>query len=173
MLDKALKYAPLAGLASSAYNLISAPKAAAKQAGQISQVGATQRAVGESLVSQAQAGQLNPADAYNIQQWQQQAIASANAYYAQAGLSDSSMHTKAISDIQAQAVAYQQQAIQTMLTQGVNILNGLNATQVAGINAETAASKDAAAQSQAFLNALGQYGSWLNTQPKTGAAPAG
>ena len=173
MLDKALKYAPLGGLAASGYNLLNAPKLAQKQAAQIGQVGADQQAVGKQLISQAQAGQLNPADAYNIQQWQQQAIASANAYYAKAGLSDSSMHTQAISDIQAKAVAYQQQFIQDMLTQGVNILNGLNATQVAGINAETAASKDAAAQSQAFLNALGQYGSWLNTQPKTGAAPAG
>ena len=71
------------------------------------------------ILDQYNSGQLNPADQYNIAKWAQDAKASKQQYYAQAGLSDSSMATQDIASIDAQASAMRDQALQNMLQGGL------------------------------------------------------
>ena len=113
---------------------------------------------GNTLLNQAMNGQLNPGDQARIAQDRQQALARTQAYYAQAGLSDSSMAQSAMTDINAR---YDQAAYQ--ITQGYY----QQAMQAAGItNLQTAqqvqlqmqADQQAQAAQANFFNVLMMYG---------------
>jgi hypothetical protein len=119
-LDKAVKYGPLALQGG---NMLMNRGLAKKYSSQFADVGKTQRDVANSMVADAQAGRINPADQYAIDQWAQGAIAQAKQYYAKAGLSDSSMATSAIADINNRAAAMKEKARMDLLTTGMNALN--------------------------------------------------
>ena len=72
------------------------------------------------ILDQYNSGQLNAADQYSIAIWAQDSKAKKQQYYAQAGLSDSSMATQDIAQIDAQAGAMRDQALQNMLQGGLN-----------------------------------------------------
>lgn len=72
-----------------------------------------------SILDQFNKGQLNAADQYNIAKWAQDSKAKKQQYYAQAGLSDSSMATQDIASIDAQAGAMRDQALNNMLQVGL------------------------------------------------------
>ena len=73
-----------------------------------------------SILDQYNKGQLNASDQYNIAKWAQDAKASKQQYYANAGLADSSMAKQDIAGIDAQASAMRDQALQNMLQGGLN-----------------------------------------------------
>lgn len=72
-------------------------------------------ALASSLVNQYNSGQLNAGDAASIAQWQQGQEEATKQYYANAGLSDSSMEQQAIGQVHAQAVQMRQQALNNYL----------------------------------------------------------
>ena len=160
-------YGPL-GL--TATNLLMNKGAQNKFASQMANVGSTQTAAANTMLSDAQAGKVNPADAYNIKTWADQAKAQAKQYYASAGLSDSSMATQAMADIDARANGMVQNALQTQLTTALNQLNISDQNQINAIKAEMAANSAAGTQGTAFLNALALYSA--GPYSKTAATPA-
>ena len=81
---------------------------------------APSQAVSNSILAQYQSGQLNAADQYSIAKWAQDTKASKQAYYAKAGLADSSMAQQDIAQVDAQAGAMRDQALQNMLQGGLN-----------------------------------------------------
>lgn len=162
-MDKVLnglaKYGPL-GLG--AASILGNRGAAKKAAGQIREVGGPQRAIANDMITQAQAGNINQADQYQIDQWKQGAIAQSRAYYAKAGISDSSMAQNAEAEINAKATAMHEQARQQLLQTGLETLNITDKTQVAAIQAELAGDQQTQQQITQFMNA---YGSWLRALP--------
>jgi hypothetical protein len=174
ILDKVLKFGPLAlgGLGLLSQRKANNPANPSSTPGQIKELAAPLTKVGTDLIAQAQAGQLNPADAYRIEQWRKDAVTQAEQYYAKAGISDSSMKAGAIADINARAVAMQQQAQQNLLQQGINTLQAADQFAMQGIQAEAQGNTQLATQATNFLSA---YGNWLRAMPAlTGgtAAPA-
>jgi hypothetical protein len=166
-LDTALKYGPLAlGVGGAVYNRY----AASQYAKQLKNVGADQRAVGESLIQQYQSGKLNPADQYAIDQWEQGAVSQMKDYYARAGMADSSVAQNAAAEIHNKAVAMKQQALNNLLTMGTNILNTTDQYQQMAIQAEMQGDQAMAQNALLFLSA---YGSWLRGMPQlTGGSRA-
>lgn len=71
------------------------------------------------ILAQYQSGQLNASDQYSIAKWAQDTKASKQDYYAKSGLSDSSMATQDIAQVDAQAGAMRDQALQNMLQGGL------------------------------------------------------
>ena len=128
----------------------------------------------QQLLAQFKAGQINPSDAYAIQQWQQTQQAQSDQYFAQAGLSNSSMHQQASSQIAAQAEAMRQQAVQNLLTQGLSAAGVANPTLVAGVNAGLQQDNAAMTTMSNFIATLakmntgGGSGGGSNTQTQTG-----
>lgn len=166
MFDKAMKYGPLA---LGAAGMLQQNSASKKAVGKYGELGGTQRGVANEMIQQAQAGQINPADQYSIDQWQQQAIAQAQQYYSKAGLSDSSMANGAINEIKAKATAMKEQARQQLLQTGITALNTVDKYSAAAIQAEMAGDQAAAAQATNFLSS---YGNWLRALPTlTGQQP--
>ena len=153
--------APYASLASNLYAMQKAGSAAdalKKSAG-------TTGNVGSKLLSNFQSGQLSGADQQAIAQYGTQQTAAVNDYYAKAGLSNSSMHTQALQQVQQQAETMRQQALQNMLSQGLSATGTTNNALTAAANAGLAQSKDTSAAMQDFMKALSQ----MNAQP--GATP--
>lgn len=123
--------APYAGLAASVYGQ-------RQQAGAQKQFQKLAQPVSDAsnqLLNQFKAGQLNPTDQYAIAQWSDQAKAQAKQYYAKAGLSNSSMEQSALAQIDAQGENMRQQAVQSLLTNGLKAAGVANPTLTAGINA--------------------------------------
>jgi len=94
---------------------IQAPVAKAQAAAE------TQKAeVSQQIMSQYQSGKLNASDAQQIDDWKTAQIAQSRAYYAKAGLSDSSMEHQAEASIEKTAVGMRDQALQNMLKTGIS-----------------------------------------------------
>ena len=136
--------------------------------GQFNNIAAGTKAASDALLQQFKSGTLNGADAFAIQQWAQQSKAAVDQYYAKAGLSNSSMHTDAVNQINAQAEAMRQQAIQNLLTQGLKAAGVSDPTLVAGINAGLKQDDQSMQAMQNFLNQLSK----MNT-PVPAPAPTG
>ena len=159
-LDALAKYGPL-GL--SAANIASQKKLAGQSGQKIAGIGATQNAVAQQQISDAQAGKINPADQAAIDQWKQQAKAQALQYFAKAGLSDSSMAQQSLADIDAKGAQMFEQARQQLLQAGISTLNITDKYQLAAVNAEMQASQASSQQMGQFLNT---YGQWMSQTPK-------
>lgn len=72
-----------------------------------------------SILDQFNKGQLNASDQYSIAKWAEDTKAKKQQYYQQAGLADSSMAQQDIAQIDAQAGAMRDQALQNMLQGGL------------------------------------------------------
>lgn len=151
--DTALKYGPLAlGTAGALTN-----RGASKELpAQLNALGGPQRDAATSLISAYNTGKLPDAQEGAFAQAERDAIAKSRAYFAKAGLSDSSMAQGQESDIHAQFAAKRQQALMTMLTTGLDTLNITDENTRSAILTELQINKDMGQQTQAFLNAAGQ-----------------
>lgn len=172
IMDKVLKYGPLA---LGAAGMLSQRAAAKRYPKELANIGAPQREVANQMIADAQAGRINPADAYAIDQWEKSAVAQSRDYFAKAGISDSTMSTGAENDIHARAAAMREQARTTLLQQGIDTLNVVDKYTVAAVQAEMAGDQATAKQATDFLSS---YGAWLRAyptltgQPGTGTTPA-
>lgn len=162
-LSKLLRAGP--GLLGAA-GMLQQRSAADKFAQQIAAIGGPQRELGNQLLNAYKSGQLSPADASRIAQWEQSATAQMRQYFARAGTANSTQARSAANQIKAQAEAMRQQALQGMLTQGTNMLNITDRYQAAALEAEMRADASAV---QAAVGFLGAYGAWLRTPATKGA----
>lgn len=144
------QFAPLAALGLDAYGQHKAQGAAQ----QLNDIAKPVSAVENKLLGQYQSGQLNPADAYQINTWAQNQTNSVKQYYANAGLGNSSMEADALSNIQAQANAMRSQAVQNLLTGGLQAAGVAQGPQVAAVQASVAADQQLQQASSSFMQAL-------------------
>ena len=110
---------PAVGLAASTYLQSQTSKNVQNE---LAAIGGSAKAVGDSLLNKFSSGQLTPADAFAIQQWEQQAEAQAKQYYAKAGMADSTMLNQTLMDIRTQAEALRSQAMNNMLQEGLSAI---------------------------------------------------
>ena len=110
--------------------------------------------VSNQLLQQFKTGQISGADAFQIAQFSQQQKAAVDQYYAKAGLSNSSMHTQALQQIDVQAEAMRQQAVQNLLKGGLSAAGVSDPTMVAGVNAGIKQDANAQSAMQNFINTL-------------------
>ena len=146
----ALKYAPLAGLGLN----YEAYKKGSSAASSLNSIAAPSSAVSNQLLSNYQTGTINPSDAFQISQWAQQQTAATQQYYANAGLSNSSMEAAALGQIQSQAVAMRGQALQNVLSAGLQAAGVAQGPQMAAVQASVAADNALSSASSNFINAL-------------------
>ena len=142
------------------YSLLNQPKLPAG----LNQVGAnsaTASAAGTELINAANAGTVTPAQQATINAWTQNAIATVKQYYAQQGLSGSSMEASAINNVMMQAQSQTQNIIQANYTQGMALLGASNTGNVAVANANIA--QDTATQ-QMLANLAKAVGSSAGQQ---------
>ena len=128
-------------------------------------------AVSNQLLQQFQTGQINGADAYAITQYSQQQKASIDQYYAKAGLSNSSMHQQALAQVDQQAEAMRQQAVQNLLKSGLSAAGVSNPLISSGITAGV--NQDAASMKamQDFIAQLAKMNTPQASQPATTGTP--
>jgi hypothetical protein len=134
---------------------------------QMQQIAGPAKAASDQLLTQFKSGQLNSADAFAIAQWAQQQKAGLNQYYSKAGLSNSSMHQQAMSQIDQQADVMRQQAVDNMLKQGLAAAGVANPTLTAGVTAGMRQDEQAQRAMQDFIGMLAR----MNT-PQASQAPA-
>ena len=154
-LGKLTKYGPLAAQGA---NLLMNRNAGQKYANEFKDIGSTQSGVATQMIQQAQAGQINPSDQASIDSWKAQQKAQTQAYYAKAGLSDSSMAQQAMAQIDQQANTMHEEARTKLLQTGMNALNITDQNQVRAVNAEISADKTAGTNMSNFMNT---YAQWL------------
>ena len=131
---------------------------------QLQSAAAPAQALENQLMQQYQAGTLNPAQQAQVAQWAVQQKAQTQAYYAKAGLSNSSMEQDAMAQIDQQAQMMRQQILDSMLTSGVQAAGVANPLLIAGVNAGIQQDQAAMTNMQNFLNQLAK----MNTpQPST------
>ena len=160
----ASQYAPLAGLGVSAM----ANKKAQSAASSLNGVAAPALDTSNQLLSQFKTGQLNAADSYAIQNMVQQQTASIKQYYASAGLSNSSMEAEALNQIGVQAQAMREQALQNMLSQGLQSAGVAQGPQIAAVQASVAADNELSQASSNFMAALAKMNTSNTPAQKTG-----
>ena len=90
------------------------------------------------MINAAKAGTVTPSQQASINAWTQNAIATVKQYYAQQGLSGSSMEASAINNVMMQAQSQTQNIIQANYTQGMAMLGASNTSNVAVANANIA-----------------------------------
>lgn len=139
-------------------------KNGADAAGQYNSIAKPTLDVSNQLLTNFKNGQISAADQQAIAQWQQQQMAQTNQYYAKAGLSNSSMHSDAVSKIAQQADSMRQQAVQNLLTGGLKAAGLAQGPQLAAVNASL--QSDQAAQ-QATQNFLMQLAKMTASAPDT------
>ena len=110
--------------------------------------------VSTQILDQYQKGQLNPADQYNIAKWAQDTKAAKQQYYAQAGLADSSMAQQDIAQVDAQASAMRDQALQNMLQGGLNAAGIANTAVGQAVQLQIAQDQQAQQAQQQFFQML-------------------
>ena len=131
---------------------------------QLQSAAAPAQALENSLMQQYQAGTLNPAQQAQVAQWSDQQKAQTQAYYAKAGLSNSSMEQDAMAQIDSKAQMMRQQILDSMLTSGVQAAGVANPLLTAGVTAGINQDQAAMTSMQNFLNQLAK----MNTpQPST------
>ena len=136
---------------------------------QLNSIAGPAQAASADLLGKFKSGQINGADAFAIQQWQQQQTSQMDQYYAKAGLSNSSMHVEAKGKIAQQAESMRQQAVQNLLDGGLKAAGISNPTLVAGVNAGM---KEDQQSQQAMQSFIGQLAKMNTPQASTPAAPA-
>lgn len=165
-LKTALKYGP-AGV--SLLRSVMGQGAYAKAAGQLSNVGATQRATANGLVQGYNNGTLNPAESAGIDTWATQQVSALRQFYANAGTADSTQAKQAEAAVMAQATQMKNQATQNLLTVGLNELNSLDANTVAGIKVNLQGDQ---AATQAQANFAAQFAKLIGSQQSGVSAPS-
>lgn len=135
---------------------------------QLNAAAAPSQGVEKQLLNQFQTGQLTGADAQAIAQWTQQQTAQVNQYYQQAGLSNSSMHQAALTQVSQQADQMRQQALNNMLSNGLSAAGVANPLISAGVTAGVQQDGQTMQTMQNFLNTLAR----MNTQNASAPAPA-
>jgi hypothetical protein len=140
---------------------------------QMNKIAGPTSAVGNQLLQQFQAGQISPTDAFTISQNAQHQKAQVDQYYAKAGLSNSSMHTQALAQIDKEAENQRQQAVQNMLKSGLAASGVANPTLVAGVNAGLQQDNAAMKSMQDFLKTLSGMGAQQAAAPAASPTPSG
>lgn len=98
---------------------LNAQKSGKTTAAQLQKLSQPAQDISTTLLDQYKTGQINPSTSFDIQQWKNQQIASTKNYYAKAGIPDSSAAQSAIANIEAKAVAMEDQARQGLLSSGL------------------------------------------------------
>lgn len=147
-----------------AAGVLNARSASNKAAGQISQVGAPQAAVGNQLLQQFQSGTLSTADKYRIDQWEQAAIAQLRQFYEKAGIGTSTSAMTAEQNVRAKAEAMRSQALLSTLQTGLSTLNITDKNQLEAIKMQYAGDQNAMTNASQFLQA---YAALQRTQGTT------
>ena len=157
---------PYAGLAMSGMGIANAKSAQSGGGATSSAAGNTQSAVGtqaagvaSQLLNQYQSGTLNASQTYQIQQWQQQQTAQIRQYYANMGLSNSTMEKQAEANIGQQASAMTSAALQSLLTSGLSAVSAANGVLSGVAQQQVAADQQLQSAMKNFADALGNFGS--------------
>lgn len=127
-------------------------------------VQAEQQNLSNTLLSQYQSGTLTAADAYKVDQWEAQQIASTKQYYASAGLGNSDMLTKALGDVSSQAAALRSTAQNQYLTEAISALGGAGSTAGALVTANVAQDTNLLNAQNAFFSNLSRLSTTTDTQ---------
>jgi hypothetical protein len=143
---------PYAGLA----NSLLASKKGPNPVGQLNTNAAKTSEISNKLLSDYQAGQLSGADQQSIVQYRQDQKAAVDQYYAKAGLSNSSMHTAALQQVETQAETMRQQSLKNMLSGGLSAAGTSNSALTSAASAGLSESKDTSAAIQEFMTMLAQ-----------------
>lgn len=106
------------------------------------------------ILQQYQSGQLNPADQYNIAQWEQEQTQAVQQYYQSAGLGNSSMAQEAVAQVSSQAQAMRQQAQQNLLQSGLSAAGVANSATGQAVSLQIQQDQQAQQAQQQFLQAL-------------------
>lgn len=118
--------------------------------------------IANQIMDQYQKGQLNPADAYAIDKFTKDSIAQTENYYAKAGLSDSSMKTQAISEINAKAAAMKDQALQNMLQSAFQAADISQGPVQNAVQQQIAADQQAQQAQSSFFQTLAMIGTSMS-----------
>ena len=164
---------PYIGPAATIASLVQQKRGAESAQNQFNAAAAPTQQAEAALLNQFKNGTLTADQSLQVANWTANQKAATNAYYAQAGLSDSSMHTQALAQIDAQAQAMTQQMINTALQQGLQTAGVTNPLLTAGINAGV--KQDAATQQAMmnFLNTLAKMNTPNASAPSSAPAPSG
>ena len=133
---------------------INAAKSGKTVAAQLQKQAQPVQAISDSLLSQYQAGTISPSTSFDIQKWKNQQIAQTNNYYAKAGIPDSSAAKSALANIEAKAVAMEDQARQGLLTQGLAAAGVAAGPASAAITAQAQQDQNLQQASGSALNSL-------------------
>lgn len=112
----------------------------------------------DTLLKNYSAGKLLPSDQQQIDTWEKQQIAQVQDYYARSGQGDSTMAQSQIGNIKAQAEGMRSQALQGMLTSGLNAIGVAQGPVMTAIQTQIAQDQQMQqAQSQLFMT-LAMFG---------------
>ena len=150
---------------------------------QYQNVAAGSKAASDQLLAQFKSGQLTGADSFAIADWTQKQKAATDQYFAKAGLSNSSMHQQALlqsllqsmhqqalQQIDTQAEGMRQQAVQSLLTNGLSAAGVSDPTLRAGI---TAGLQNDQASMKAMQDFLGTLAKMNTPQASQTGTPGG
>ena len=158
--DPALKYGlPIASLGMNAM----AQKKARTAEQQLQSLAKPASDTSNNLLNQFGKGQISAADSYAINQQQQQDIAAAKQYYANAGLSNSSMELESIQNIQNNAENQRQEALNNMLTEGLTAAGTSYGPQMAAVQAGVQSDQQLQQATASFMQMLAR----MNAQSTT------
>ena len=151
----------VAGIATPIASLLMAKKAqtAATTTGataqnQLNAIAAPASAVSNQLLTNYQSGTLSTADQQSIAQYGQQQQAQIKQYYANAGLSNSSMEASALAQVGVQQNQMMQQALNNELSGGLSAAGVAQGPQLAGVTAATTADQQSQQAMTNFMQTL-------------------
>lgn len=143
-----------AGLAANVASQIAQKNSANNTAGKLNAIAAPTAGLSSDLLAQYKSGQLNAGSEFDINKWEQQAIAKAKSYYSKAGMPDSTAALHSIQTIQAQANAMRDQSRQGLLTAGLNASQIAQGPLTAAVNAQANQDANFARSQASALNSL-------------------
>jgi len=146
---------PAAKLGLSGLNMMRGQSASNQAAGQLRQVGAPQRALGNQLVSEYNAGTLHPAAEAGIDMQEQQALAQAKQYFANAGMANSTQAQAAYAQIAANAEAQRQTAREQLLQVGLQQLGLTDQSTILAIQTQLQGNQAAQKNQSDFMANIG------------------
>jgi len=159
---------PYANLGLGTASVIQQARAGSAAQKQMNAIGGPAKGVSNQLLQNFQSGQLTGADSFAIADWTQKQKAQTDQYFQKAGLSNSSMHQQALSQIDKQADGMRQQALDSMLRQGLGAAGVSDPTLRAGVTAGVQSDQAAMQAMREFLKMMAQ----MNTpQPAPTGTP--
>ena len=159
---------PYANLGLGTASVIQQARAGSAAQKQMNAIGGPAKGVSNQLLQNFQSGQLTGADSFAIADWTQKQKAQTDQYFQKAGLSNSSMHQQALSQIDKQADGMRQQALDSMLRQGLGAAGMSDPTLRAGVTAGVQSDAVAMKEMREFLKMMAQ----MNTpQPAPTGTP--